>query len=56
MVGSLEKKILLSSGDAVKLLREDVRSLKERLAASVQTGETFERELRDREAELRSAG
>ena len=49
---TLEKKVNLSSADAVKLLREDVKTLKERLARSVETGEMFERQLREREKEL----
>jgi len=51
-VKCLEKKVSLSSADAVKLLREDVKNLKERLARSVNTGETFEKQLREREKEV----
>ena len=44
----------MSSADAVKLLREDVKNLKERLSRSITTGETFEKEWREREREVQT--
>ena len=47
-----EKKVNLFSADAVTVLREDVKTLKERLSWAVETGEMFERQLNEWEKEL----